>query len=76
MRKCRTQAVKDDLGSLHDQLKIKVNSNSSNNNRNRMEHTDSTTTTATTNSVTSTVSATPKHKISRRKRDTVSSMQV
>jgi hypothetical protein len=62
------KAVKGDLGSLHDQLKIKVNSNSS---RHRFNHTDPTTT-ATTPLASGTTGRTKN----RRKRDILTAVQV
>jgi hypothetical protein len=62
------KAVKGDLGSLHDQLKIKVNSNSS---RHRFNHTDPTTTATTPLS-----SGTTGRTKNRRKRDILPAVQV
>jgi hypothetical protein len=62
------KAVKGDLGSLHDQLKIKVNSNSS---RHRFNHTDPTTTATTPLS-----SGTTVRTKNRRKRDILPAVQV
>ncbi len=62
------KAVKGDLGSLHDQLKIKVNSNSS---RHRFNHTDPTTT-----ATTPLASGTTVRTKNRRKRDILPAVQV